>query len=110
MSNNDEEKNTLFNKIKSFFNALLKRNKSTEELIPEKSTLTHEEERFQSLKRETYINELAEKLLYGEIGPTDVEEEYLDELMDYFKNDIQDTKNKIEQCKVHIQKMQAEMN
>ena len=109
MSNNDE-KNTLFNKIKSFFNSLFKRNKSAEELIPEKSTLTYEEERFQGLKRETYINELAEKLLYGEIGPTDVEEEYLDELMDYFKNDIQETKNKIEQCKVRIQKMQAEMN
>lgn len=110
MNNNDEEKNTLFDKIKSFFNSLFKRNKSANELITDKSTLTHEEESFQSLKRATYINELAEKLLYGEIGPTDVEEEYLDELMDYFKNDIQETKNKIEQCKIRIQKMQAEMN
>lgn len=107
MGNN--EKISFIDRIKMFFGSLFKRNKPINELLPEKGSSDQEEYKRQ-LQHDVYINELAEKLLYGEIGPTDVEDEYLDELMDYFKNDIQTTKNKIEQCKQRIQKMQAEMN
>jgi len=107
MENN--EKISFIDKVRNFFSSLFKRNKPINELLPEKNS-NNQEEYKQQLQHEVYINELAEKLLYGEIGPTDVEEEYLDELMNYFKNDIQTTKNKIEQCKQRIQKMQAEMN
>ncbi|MBQ3409239.1 MAG: hypothetical protein IJH12_08570 [Clostridia bacterium] len=107
MENN--EKISFIDKVRNYFSSLFKRNKPINELLPEKNSNDQKEYK-QRLQHEVYINELAEKLLYGEIGPTDVEDEYLDEIMNYFKNDIQTTKNKIEQCKQRIQKMQAEMN
>ena len=92
------DKNTFFSRLKKFFSSLFKKDKQSTQLLPEKSTVS-KDEYIKSLQHDIYINELAEKLLYGEIGPTDVEDEYIDELMAYFKSDIQTTKIKIEQCK-----------
>lgn len=107
MENN--EKISFIDRLKKFFYSLSKRNKQINELLPEKGNSDQEEYRRQ-LQHDVYINEIAEKLLYGEIGPTDVEDEYLDELMEYFKNDIKTTQKKIEQCKQRFQKMKAEIN
>lgn len=52
---------------------------------------------------------LANKLLYGEIGPSELNEQEVDEMTEYLKKDIQNIDNELLRIKQHILYMQKEL-
>ena len=53
--------------------------------------------------------DMAKKLLYGEIGVSDLNENEVDEMTKYFKNDIKNIDNELIRIKKHILSMQQSL-
>lgn len=53
--------------------------------------------------------DMAKKLLYGEIGVSDLNENEVDEMTEYFKNDIKNIDNELIRIKKHILSMQQSL-
>ena len=102
--------NGIWYKIKNFFrNIFLKNNfVQNEELKIEKELIANNnlKEEFEGKRRK---KELAEKLLYGEIGPSELDDSEVDEMTDYFKKDIENIDNELLRIKQHIVAMQKEL-
>ena len=116
MNNKLIKTNSLWYKIKTFFkNIFLKKTNMTEK--KEKALQTEQVSsniRFDHNLREKIEQEnnrkvLAEKLLYGQIGISDLNETEVNEMKEYFTNDIQSIDNELSKIKQHIIAMQQEL-
>ena len=98
-------------KIQSFFRRLLKRNKkkkneNSNEIknnFNETISYKKEIEEFQSKEK------MAQKLLVGELKPENLNDKEVDEMIEYFKQDIEKQKKELERIKCHILKMKQEI-
>ena len=63
----------------------------------------------EKFEKEHKNHDLANKLLYGEIGPSELNEQEVDEMTEYFKKDIQNIDNELLRIKQHILYMQKEL-
>lgn len=99
-------------KIKLFFNNLFRRKnkkvlteqKNIDEIKNDTTVKIQD-----SLKVNTEQQELAQKLLYMEIGPSELEETQVDEMVDYFKKDIENIDNELLRIKQHILVMKQKL-
>lgn len=105
--------NGIWYKIKNFLKKVFTKNNSyTNNIQNQKLKIENElttnnlKEGFEEEKRK---KELAEKLLYGEIGPSELEDSEVDEMTDYFKKDIENIDNELLRIKQHIIAMQKEL-
>ena len=64
----------------------------------------------EKFERENEKKALAEKLLYGESGVSELNEIEVDEMTEYFTKDIQNIDNELLRIKRHIIAMQQEIN
>ena len=108
--------NGIWYKIKRFFKNIFLHKKSF--ISNEESTIEIKEKndnyKFINDLREKYEKEhrsqdLADKLLCGEIGPSELNEQEVDEMTEYFKKDIQNIDNELLRIKQHILYMQNEL-
>ena len=105
--------NGIWYKIKRFLQKIFGHKKSfvpNEESTIEKndnSKFTNDlREKFEKKHRNQF---LANKLLCGEIGPSELNEQEVDEMTEYFKKDIQNIDNELLRIKQHILYMQKEL-
>lgn len=79
-----------------------------------KKTIVQENNLSDSLKKEMNENSrkkyLAQKLLYGEIGPSDLTEEEIDEMTNYLKKDIQEMDVELMKIRQHILQIKQQIN
>lgn len=102
--------NRLWYKIKKFFRSLFFKEKTY--TINEINTI--EQEQKDSNLKEKFEEEnkkkvLAEKLLYGELCTSELNETEVDEMIEYFTKDIQNIDNELLRIKQHILYMQKEL-
>ena len=102
--------NGLWYKIKKFFRSLFFKEKTY--TINEINTI--EQEQKDSNLKEKFEEEnkkkvLAEKLLYGELGTSELNETEVDEMIEYFTKDIQNIDNELLRIKQHILVMRQEL-
>lgn len=116
MNNKLIKTNSLWYKIKTFFkNIFLKKTNMTEK--KEKALQTEQVSsniRFDHNLREKIEQEnnrkvLAEKLLYAQIGISELNETEVNEMKEYFAKDIQSIDNELSKIKQHIIAMQQEL-
>ena len=116
MNNKLIQTNGIWYKIKRFFQKIFGHKKSF--VSNEESTIEIKEKndnsKFTNDLREKFEKEhknhdLANKLLYGEIGPSELNEQEVDEMTEYFKKDIQNIDNELLRIKQHILYMQKEL-
>jgi len=108
--------NTIWYKIKSFFKKIfIKRININTNKLQEESNLKQKSELFNNISVKEEIEEnnrkkdLAEKLLYREIEIGELTEEETDEMIGYFKEDIQKIDNELEIIRNHIISMKKEL-
>ena len=108
--------NGLWYKIKKFFRSLFFKEKTY--TINEINTMEKEQKNSNSIYdsnlREKFEEEnkkkvLAEKLLYGELGTSELNETEVDEMIEYFTKDIQNIDNELLRIKQHILVMRQEL-
>ena len=63
----------------------------------------------EKIEQENNRKVLAEKLLYGQIGISELNETEVNEMKEYFTNDIQSIDNELSKIKQHIIAMQQEL-
>ncbi len=109
--------NGLWYKIRNFFKRIFFREKSygiTETQITLEQQKSNNYVGSDNLKekfeRENEKKALAEKLLYGELGVSELNEIEVDEMTEYFTDDIQNIDNELLRIKRHIIAMQQEIN
>ena len=102
--------NTLWYKIKRFFKGIFRKNKVG---LQETNTMTSVQNlqntnaNFNNnlknqFEKEKENQELAEKLLYGEIGTSELNDIEVDEMTQYFINDIKNIDAELYKIKQHI--------
>lgn len=108
--------NGLWYKIKKFFRSLFFKEKlytineiNTIEKEQKNSTSTYVDNFKEEFEKENKKKVLAEKLLYGEIGTSELYEEEVDEMIEYFTKDIQNIDNELLRIKQHILVMRQEV-
>ncbi len=108
--------NGLLYKIQNFFKKLFLGNKPyniKETKITEKeqksSDFMNDDNLKEKFERENEKKILAEKLLLGELGTSELNETEVDEMTEYFKKDIQNIDNELFIIKKHIIAMQQEL-
>ena len=108
--------NSLWYKIKRFFKSIFHKEKSYN--INETQILKDEQKNNNSLfidnlkekfEIENKKQALAEKLLYGELNTSELEENEVDEMTDYFSKDIKNIDNELVRIKQHILTMQKQL-
>ena len=108
--------NRLWYKIKKFFRSLFFKEKTY--TINEINTIEQEQKNSNSIynsnlkekfEEENKKKVLAEKLLYGELGTSELNETEVDEMIEYFTKDIQNIDNELLRIKQHILYMQKEL-
>ena len=108
--------NGLWYKIKKFFRSLFFKEKTY--TINEINTIEKEQKNSNSIYdsnlKERFGEEnkkkvLAEKLLYGELGTSELNETEVDEMIEYFTKDIQNIDNELLRIKQHILVMRQEL-
>lgn len=116
MNNKLIKTNSLWYKIKTFFkNIFLKKKTITEKKVPVLHTeqasnnITFEHSLKEKFEHDNQKRVLAEKLLYGELGTSELEETEVDEMTEYFIKDIQNIDNELLKIKQHILTMQQEL-
>ena len=101
--------NGLWYKIKNFFRSLFLKEKTY--TINEINTIEQEQKNSNSIydsnlkekfEEENKKKVLAEKLLYGELGTSELNETEVDEMIEYFTKDIQNIDNELLRIKQHI--------
>ena len=109
--------NGLWYKIKKFFRSLFFKEKSyniDENNIAEKeqenNNFTHIDNLKEEFKKENKKKVLAEKLLYGELGTIELNDDEVNEMTEYFNKDIQNIDNELLRIKKHILAMRQELN
>ena len=115
---NTEEVVETFNqfneKIKKFFKKFLFYKKNKLKISNENSNNNLPNSNFKNSIRNKFSEEnmkqdMAKKLLYGEIGVSDLNENEVDEMTEYFKNDIKNIDNELIRIKKHILSMQQSL-
>ena len=108
--------NGLWYKIKHFFKNIFSKEKERKiknnkfvETSTIKSTIVQEDNLREKFEIENKKQELAEKLLYGELNTSELEENEVYEMTDYFTKDIQNIDNELLRIKQHILVMQKEL-
>ena len=108
--------NGLWYKIKNFFRSLFLKEKTY--TINEINTIEQEQKNSNSIydsnlkekiEEENKKKVLAEKLLYGELGTSELNETEVDEMIEYFTKDIQNIDNELLRIKQHILVMRQEL-
>ncbi len=107
--------NGLWNKIKLFFKSIfqkdipyIKKEKQVNktDLVNKKSFFTDSlKEQFESNNK----NALADKLLYGEVGISELNEKEVDEMKDFFDKDIYNIDSELTRIKEHILVIQQKL-
>ena len=108
--------NGLWYKIKKFFGNLFFKEKTynlNEINIKEKeqksNNYIYDDNLREKLEKENKKKALAEKLLYGELGTSELNDTEIDEMIEYFTKDIQNIDNELLRIKQHILYMQEEL-
>ena len=108
--------NGIWYKIKRFFQKIFGHKKSF--VSNEESTIEIKEKNdnskftndlMEKFEKEHKNHDLANKFLYGEIGPSELNEQEVDEMTKCFKKDIQNIDNELLRIKQHILYMQKEL-
>ncbi len=104
----------LWYKIKNFFKKFLFYKKNKLKISNENSNNNLPNSNFKNSIRDKFSEEnmkqdMAKKLLYGEIGVSDLNENEVDEMTKYFKNDIKNIDNELIRIKKHILSMQQSL-
>lgn len=104
----------LWYKIKNFFKKFLFYKKNKLKISNENSNNNLPNSNFKKSIRDKFSEEnmkqdMAKKLLYGEIGVSDLNENEVDEMTKYFKNDIKNIDNELIRIKKHILSMQQSL-
>ena len=104
----------LWYKIKNFFKKFLFYKKNKLKISNENSNNNLPNSNFKKSIRDKFSEEnmkqdMAKKLLYGEIGVSDLNENEVDEMTKYFKNDIKNIDNELIRIKNHILSMQQSL-
>lgn len=102
--------NTLWDKIKRFFKGIFRKNKvglQETDTLPSVQNLQNTNANFNNnlknqFEKEKENQELAEKLLYGEIGASELNDIEVDEMTQYFINDIKNIDAELYKIKQHI--------
>ena len=102
--------NTLWHRIKRFFKRIFSKNKAGSQennTIPSVKNLQNTNTNFNNnlknqFEKEKENQELAEKLLYGEIGTSELNDIEVDEMTKYFTNDIKNIDAELYKIKQHI--------
>ena len=108
--------NGLLYKIKKFFKSIFFKEKSynkneTKTINNEQrnSNLVYNDNLKEKFEKENEKKGLAEKLLYGEIGTSELNETEVDEMIEYFAKDIQNIDNELLRIKQHILAMRQKL-
>mgnify|MGYP000157005167 CR=1 FL=1 len=108
--------NGLWYRIKKFFkNLFFKEKKSSVKDIKSfensttNNTITFNNNLKEKFEIENKKHVLAEKLLYGELNTSELDENEVDEMTDYFTKDIKNIDNELLRIKQHILAMQKEL-
>ena len=108
--------NSLWYRIKKFFKRLFLKEKesSVKDVKPFENSTTNNTITFNNKLKEKFEMEnkkhvLAQKLLYGELNTSELDENEVDEMTDYFTKDIKNIDNELLRIKQHILAMQKEL-
>lgn len=116
MNNELVKTDSFLYKIKMFFKKIFKTNKT--EIITQENNVQEEKQKniaFEDTLLKTEIQEqnrkslLAKNLLEGELNSSDLTDEETEEMIEYFKDDIQKIDNEILKIKAHILDMKRQM-
>lgn len=111
MNNKLIQTNGLWYRIKHFFKSIffrVKLNKISEE-EKECNSFANNYTLSEKFEQENKKKKLAEKLLLGELGTSELTESEVDEMTEYFIKDIHDIDNELARIKKHIVNMQQEL-
>lgn len=110
MNNKLIKTNSLWYKIKTFFkNIFLKKKTIIEKQVQVSNNGRFEQNLKAKFNKENEKKDLAEKLLYGEVGINELNETEVDEMTEYFTRDIEDIDSELLRIKKHILAMQQEL-
>lgn len=117
MNNKLIQTNGVWYKIKNFFKRIFFRKKYVAYINETKATFEQQKSNNsvstdnikEKFTRENEKKALAEKLLYGELGTSELDETEVDEMTEYFTKDIQNIDNELLRIKQHILAMQKEL-
>lgn len=102
--------NTLWYKIKRFFKGIFRKNKSDLQEVNtilsvqnlQNTSVNFNNNLKEKFEKEKEKQELAEKLLCGEIGTSELNDIEVDEMTQYFTNDIKNIDAELYKIKQHI--------
>ncbi len=111
MNNKLIKTNTFWYKVRNFFQSIFKKKQCNNEYKPQENL---KESKFSTSLRETMIEHnkvqsLANKLLVGELGCSELTDSQVDELTIYFKSDIKNLDNELLRIKRHIVEMKQQL-
>lgn len=116
MNNKLIKTDSLWYKIKTFFKNMFlkKKNYDTEKVQASQSQQVSSNIRFDhnlrgKIEHENNAKILAEKLLYGELSVSELNEMEVDEMTEYFTKDIQNIDNELLKIKQHIIAIQQKL-
>ena len=116
MNNKLVSANGLWYKIKKFFKGIFSKEKSynlEETNIAKKeqknNNFVYDNDLKEKFEKENKNKILAEKLLCGDINISELNDEEVDEMTEYFTKDIQNIDNELLRIKQHILYMQKEL-
>lgn len=108
--------NSLWYRIKNFFKKLFFKEKESSvkdiksfENSTTNNTITFNDKLKEKFEKENKKHVLAKKLLYGELNTSELDENEVDEMTDYFTKDIKNIDNELLRIKQHILAMQKEL-
>lgn len=115
MENKLIKTNTIWYKIKKLLNKIFTRkNQNFKSQLLEKNIQKEQKVLSVTLQEEIAENNrkecLAKRLLNGELGSSDLTDAEVDEMTQYFKRDIQELDNELNQIKQHILYMRKQIN
>lgn len=108
--------NSLWYKIKNFFRKIFLKEKEDNlnnikslKSIETNNIIAFSDNLKEKFEIESQKQALAEKLLYGELNASELNENEVDEMTDYFTKDIQNIDNELLRIKQHILAMQKQL-
>ncbi len=117
MNNKLVPTNNLWYRIKNFFRTIFLKEKnnnnkdfynSSTNSIPNNNIITNNDLKLK-FEIENQKQSLAKKLLCDELSPSDLEDNEIDDMIDYFSKDITNIDNELLRIKQHIISMQKEL-
>lgn len=111
MNNKLIRTNTFWYKVRNFFQSIFKKKQYNDEYKTQEDL---KESKFSTSLRETIIEHnkvqsLANQLLGGELGCSELTDLQVDELIIYFKSDIKNLDNELLRIKRHIVEMKQQL-